>query len=238
MAHDWPMRLAATLALAACAAPPPPPPLSGHATAPPPTGPEPTVRWAGRDVQITGLPAISADGATLVIAHRDNDSGRGNPNLTLVEKDRKDRVVSRLVVLTANEADQLDAAQIDERFARAARWLHDRRVARSLVAMTPLVLGKPAGAASSPAGGLTLRWTPNWLVIEREPAASVVRATPATWLAPDHPMCHNCTEICHNEAFLGGGYVDLKRSIAIVVVAFRGTDTCWEPSSEHHVVAW
>lgn len=233
------MRLATTLAIAACGAPPaPPPPLSGHATAPPPTGPEPTVHWAGRDIATTGLPAISGDGSTIVIAHRDNDGGRGNPNLTLIEKDRKDRTVSRLVVLTANEADQLDPAQVDERFARAARWLRERRVGKSLIAMPALALGKPAGAASATGGGVTLRWTPNWLVIEREQGASVVRATPASWLAPDHPMCRTCTEICHNEAFLGGGYVDIKRTVAIVVVAFRGTDTCWEPSSEQHVAAW
>ena len=67
-------------ALAACARPEPQPPLTGRA----PDTPPPSVAWRGRDIAITGLPAIARDGSSIVIAHRDSDGGRGNPNLTLV----------------------------------------------------------------------------------------------------------------------------------------------------------
>jgi hypothetical protein len=106
--------------------------------------------------------------------------------------------------------------------------------------MTLLAITKPTDGAPAQASGagVTLRWMPSELVIERDRGAPVVHATPASWLATDRPMCRTCSEVCHNEAFLGAGYVDVERSAAIVVVAYRGTDTCWEPSSEEHVVTW
>jgi hypothetical protein len=202
-----------------------------------PAGPAPAVQWTGRDITTTGLPAIASDGSAVVIAHRDNDGGRGNPNLTLIEKDRSDRTIRELVVLHANDIDHVDAAQITARFEQAAGWLRERHADRRLVAMTPLAM-TDVRSATAVAAGVTLRWAPSQLVIERERGTAVVRTTPASWLARDRPMCHDCSEVCHNEAFLGGGHVDLDRSVALVVVSYHGTDICWEPSSQQHVVAW
>jgi hypothetical protein len=238
MTRATPMRLVLVLAIAACRAPaPPPPPLTGHAPPGEPASPEPTVAWVKRDVVTTRLPAIAGDGSSVIIAHRDNDGGRGNPNLTLIEKDRSDRVVKKLVVLSADDADQLAPAEIAERFARAETWLRERHAAKRLVAMTQLTMAKPTGVpAVGP--GVALRWSPNQLVIERQGAPPITRTTPTSWLAPDYPMCRTCTEVCHNDAFLGAGHIDLERSLAIVVIAYHGTDTCWEPSSQEHAVAW
>jgi hypothetical protein len=190
-----------------------------------------------RDILTSGLPAIASDGSAIVIAHRDNDGGRGNPNLTLIEKDRSDRAVRRLVVLAADDVDRLAPAEIEERIQRAEAWLRERHAAKHLVAMTKLTMTRPVGVPAVGAG-VTIRWSPNQLVIERQGAAPITRATPASWLAPDYPMCRTCTEVCHNDAFLGASYVDVERSLAIVVVAYRGTDTCWEPSSQERVVVW
>ena len=33
--------------------------------------------WVKRDIATTGLPVIAVDGSAVVIAHRDNDGGRG-----------------------------------------------------------------------------------------------------------------------------------------------------------------
>jgi hypothetical protein len=225
---------------AACAPPSPPPVLSGHAPPAAPDGPAPTVTWAHYAAVTTGLPAIAGDGSSIIIAHRDNDGGRGNPNLTLIEKDRRDRAVHQLVVLTAAEADDLTPAQLADRFAKATAWLRERHAAEHLVPMTALVTGEPAGDAPAPVigAGVTLRWAPNQLVIERPHAPPTPKATPASWLAADYPMCSSCSDVCHNEAFLGGGYSDLARSAVIVVIAYRGTDLCWEPSSQEHVITW
>jgi hypothetical protein len=262
------MRLGFLFAIVTCGAcgQPAPPPLTGSATSEAPATPEPTVRWDKREIAIQGLPAIASDGSAIVVTYRDSDGGRGNPNLTLIEKDRSDREVSQLVVLLATEADTLAPAEIAARFDKATAWLHDRHTAKHLVAMTALAVGKPidersdvagggapdgsaGGAGGLPRGidgtpapavgaGVTLRWAPNQLAIQRDGDVLVQRTTPASWLAPDHPMCRGCSEICHNEAFLGGAYIDLARKAAVVIVAYRGTDTCWEPGSQAHVVAW
>lgn len=230
-------------ALAACAHGEPPPPLTGRASI---TTPPPSVAWRDREIAITGLPAIAGDGSSVVLAHRDSDGGRGNPNLTLVERDRGDRVVRRLEVITASEVDQLGAAEIARRFDAASAWLDERHAAAHLVAMTALELRAASDDAPALATGLgtRLRWTPGELVIELAPAGGagpgerIVRTTPPSWLVADRPMCTGCSEICHNDAFLGGGYVDLERRAAVVVVSYRGSDTCWEPGAQAHVVAW
>ncbi len=106
--------------------------------------------------------------------------------------------------------------------------------------MTALVTSPPTDDAPAQAvgAGIALRWAPNRLVLERAGGAPVLRTTPASWLAADHPLCRTCSEVCHNEAFLGSGYADLARSAVVVVVAYRGSDTCWEPRSQEHVVVW
>jgi hypothetical protein len=223
-------------ALAACSRPEPPPPLTGRA----PAGPPPSVAWRGRDIAITGLPAIAGDGSSIVVAHRDSDGGRGNPNLTLIESDRGDRVVRRLEVITATEVDELAAAEIARRFDAAAAWLDERHAAAHLAAMTALDLhpGSDEAPATATGGGVILRWVPSELDLVLGPGRRVLRSTPPSWLVADRPMCAGCSEVCHNDAFLGGGYVDLDRRAALVVVSYRGSDTCWEPGSEAHVITW
>jgi len=230
------------LVVAACRQPAPPEPsvLSGHSPASTPEPPAPTVRWADRMFVTTGLPAIARDGSSIVVAHRDSDGGRGNPNVTLIEKDRSDREISRLIVATSDDVEHLDPAGLELRLAAAARWLEARHAARHLVALVPLVTSPATDDAPAQAvgPGIALRWAPNQLVLDHGHGAPLSRATPASWLAADYPLCQTCSEICHNDAFLGGGYADLERSAVVMVVSYRGSDTCWEPGSQEHVVAW
>jgi hypothetical protein len=102
---------------------------------------------------------------------------------------------------------------------------------------------------------VTVHWVPGALAIDLGPRSSarpgagsgsagsgagaqITRATPASWLVADRPLCATCTEVCHNDAFLGGGYVDRRRRLAVIVVSYRGSDTCPEPGSQAHVVTW
>jgi hypothetical protein len=236
-------RLGWLVLLAACWQPPAAPVPTGQA--PPGAGPAPapTVTWTERELATTGLPAIARDGSSIVIAHRDGDGGRGNPNLTLIEKDRGDRELRRLVVVSSDDVDRLDAAGRERRLSTAARWLEQRHAAVQLVAMPPLAIRAQTDDAPAQASGrgITVRWAPSQLVIALDadrghPPRS--RPTPASWLAADYPLCQTCTEVCHNDAFLGGAYADLERAAAVIVVSYRGTDTCWEPGSQDHVVVW
>jgi hypothetical protein len=229
----------------ACGRTEPPPPLAGRSPpSPRPSTPPPGVAWRNREIAITGLPAIADDGHAVVIAHRDSDGGRGNPNLTLLEKDRSDRVVRRLEVIDASDVDRLDAAEIARRFDAAARWLDERHTALHLSAMIALEAHPPTdrGPASATGASVAVHWVPGTLVIDLGSAdgagSQVVRTTPSTWLVADRPLCSTCSEVCHNAAYLGGGYVDRARRLAIVVISYLGSDTCWEPGSQQHVVAW
>ena len=52
-------------------------------------------------------------------------------------------------------------------------------------------------------------------------------------------MCDQCNgEICHNPAFLDSAYLDAGRKTALLIVQYDGTDTCWEPAAQEHVIAW
>jgi CheY-like chemotaxis protein len=141
------------------------------------------------------------------------------------------------VVLTADDTDQLTPAQIQDRLRAATAWLRERHTAKHLVPMTALTMSKPTGVPAVGAG-VAVRWSPNQLVIERQGGSPITRATPATWLAPDRPMCRNCTEVCHNDAFLGAAFIDVERTLALILVSYHGSDTCWEPSSQAHAVVW
>jgi hypothetical protein len=231
----------AAAALAACRQTPPEPLTGGSQGSSPPTTPAPTAVWRNREIVVTGLPAIAENGATVVVAYRDSDGGRGNPNLTLIEKDRRDEVVRQLQVVTATEVDQLTPAEIDRRFSAAAGWLEERHAARHLVAMTQLDAHPPVDAAPGFATGRhgeVVRWAPSTLEIDRAAGPHITRATPPTWLVADRPLCATCTEVCHIDAFLGGAYLEIPRRTAVVVVSFRGSDTCSEPGSQEHVVTW
>jgi hypothetical protein len=244
----------AAAVLGACRQAPPEPLTGGSQASNPPTTPAPTAVWRNHEIVVTGLPAIAENGAVVVVAHRDSDGGRGNPNLTLIERDRRDEVVRQLQVITATEVDQLTPAEIERRFSAAAGWLEERHAARHLVAMTALEAHPPIDTTPGFATGRhgeIVRWAPSTLEVDlgSRPASSgsgagsapgphLTRATPPTWLVADRPLCATCTEVCHIDAFLGGAYLDIARRAAIVVVSFRGSDTCAEPGSQEHVVIW
>lgn len=220
------MRLASIALIAACTHPPAEPP-SGRSPQPAPVTAGPRVTFSG-DFRLTGLPAVATDGSLVVIAHKESDGARGNPNLTLIARDRSDRVVDQLVVLTSDEAEHIKP---ETRVDMAQAWLDAKQRAMPLVPLADL--GHTQGVTRETLG--SIHWATSRITI----AGAVDRPTPDTWLAKDHPLCDQCNgEICHNEAFLDQAFLDTARKVALVIVAYDGTDTCWEPAAQEHVVAW
>lgn len=230
--------IALATASGACRSAEPSPPLSGRA----PPVPPPSVAWRDRAIAITGLPAVASDGSAVVLAWRDLDGERGNANLTLLEKDRSDKLVHRQEVLTASEAAQLDAAAIDRRFDAATRWLAERHAADQLLALPALAVRPATDLSPAEATGSDayVRWTPHDFVIrtQSEPPLTLFHQTPESWLAADRPMCATCSEPCHFPPALDRVYLDAGRRIAVFVIAYRGSDACGAPSPEAHVVTW
>ena len=206
------------------ATPPPATPLPEVST----TQHVPTVEFDGR-IDVVGLPAIADDGSYMVVAHQDSDGGRGNPNLTLVAIDRNDKKLKSLVVLTVEDSDKLadkpDA--IRARFDLANRWLAKLASERRLIALQPMS-----------AETLPITWVKGRLRVVIDGATVLDRASPPTWVVPDEAMYKGSTDKCSHPARIETGYIDAKRRLAMIQVAYEGSDMCWEPSAQEHVISW
>jgi hypothetical protein len=206
----------------------------------------PRIAWREHGFVGARLPAASADGDAVLLGIADADGGRGNPNYRLELRDRQGGKLTEHVVLTANDGDAvIDAggktADLDRRIVAANAWLAEQHRARRFTPLERLEV-KPseeiASAFRATGGGVTLEWRPSRLTIARAGAPVLDRATPPTWLAEDRPMGGGGAEVCHNPAYLGGAAVSLPHKLAVLQIAYGGTDTCWEPNAAHHVVAW
>lgn len=199
-----------------------PPPLAG--SAPPsnavaPTSPAPRVGWrritdgAGA-FDIDQLPRVARSGRVAVVAIVEGDGGRGFPNLRLEVRDRDDRVVDQLDVMTSNEYETLvpdgetPAPALVQRIDDANRRLAALHAEHDLVAMTK------ADAD----------------------AATRDTAVRKGWLAPYVRTCAGC-QPCENPARLAAMYRADGVPAIVVRVSYTGTDLCWEPGDKLHVLA-
>lgn len=233
-----------------CSAPTrPPPTIEGRAApATPATGRAPNVAWIDNGFDANGIPAVTSDGAQVVLAFIDNDGGRGNPNLRLVVRGRTDRDVETKVVMSVDEAETLfDAsgktAELDARITATNNWLRAFHARAGLVALLPLETVRAEDAPLDEqrvawSDELEVRWKASQLTITQAGKPLHARRTPEDWLVKDQPLCATCTETCSNPAHLAGAAIDVARRIAVVSIGYTGNDTCWEPPYRHHVIAW
>ena len=231
---------ATLLLLAACAAPAPPP-IAHHVTQPPaPTSPAPTVAFVDGRVTTTGLPAVSADGTAIVLAFSVTDPVLGRPGLALQIRDRLDRETGVKYVLGFDDADEPPAATA-ARFVDANHWLVARHEAWHLVPMRTLSVTSLDEASfhhRATGDGIVVDWQPSQLAISRGGAAPFTHATPSTWLVADRPMYAGAADLCSFPAFLQAADIDTDRRVAVLSIAYMGTDTCPEPPPQPHVVHW
>jgi hypothetical protein len=189
-----------------------------------PSGPTPIVRRGGEyGLTADNVPAVSADGAQIVVAVREPDGDRGLPNLTLVMKDRDDALLARHVVLSVGEADQfLDDADgknpaLDARIERANAWL-----------------ARPGFVAMIGTDGIAVSWVPSHLRVTDGSTILVDRDTPASW-APEPQIRSNCEP----RARLGATAVSRQHRLAVVTITYDAFgEFCTGPADQHHVVVW
>jgi hypothetical protein len=220
------------------------PPLEGSAG--PPAGPAPRLSVEESIFETSRLPAVTADGAAVLLGIQDHDGARGFLNYRFELRDRGGAKLAEHVVLTTEEAYAMDESSgevplLQRRIADANRWLEQQHAQRRFTPLTPLEVEPGEEIASSfratGPGGVLLEWRQNRLKLTQAQRPLLDRATPETWLAQDRerPGGHGA---CHNPAFLSQAAVSLSHKLALVVVGFGGTDTCWEPEPGYHVVAW
>jgi hypothetical protein len=250
------MRGAVLVVLAACSGGPSPsrPPLVGRAPAATVTIPAPTIRWIDNGFDTAGLPAVATDGSVVVTAEIASDGARGNPNLRIVVRDRKDVEQQRLDVLRPDEVDQMfdakGAPALTARIEAGNHLLAELHTRHVLVPLESLTIDKtrmvqgaeqeipPAKRRHATGPHVRLDWTADTLKVTRDDRQVLARRVPAAWTPPDRPICSTCPEVCHHEPFFASAWADVARSVALVTITFTGTDTCWEPDAELHVLSW
>lgn len=219
------------------------------AQSPPRTSPAPQVSWQDNAFTTDRLPAVSRSGHLAVVALRENDTGRGFPNLRIEIRDRNDHATRSIEVLNSNEYERLAPAgtatsALTGRIALANRELAQLHADHDLVAMRSLDLlpaetdREPSDPAIAVGNGLSIRWRGDRLDVLQPPNTSPVMSADARpWLAPPHPSCAACAP-CENPAFLGAIFHAAQIHVIVAQIRYRGTDACWEPSDQFHVVAW
>ncbi len=232
-------RLALVALLGGCWQSSPPPVVTAPLAASRP--PTVTTEVATGRLLTPGLPAVSRDGEVVMFAEDKGDGPRGNPNLAFVTVARTDAPIERYVAIDPNKFEDLDEPARQALIVAANQFLAKRHAERALEPMVvwPAPAFTDAGAPHELSHGtLVVHWDDRHLTIMDAGKQVVDRPTPPAWLVHDHPMYEDAPELCSNPAFLGGVAVDRARRLALVTISYEGTDTCPEPTSQHHVVGW
>lgn len=212
----------------------------------PRTTPAPSIAWTDNKLAVTGLPAVARGGEVIVVPISGGDAGRGYPNLKLEIHDRSDKTVQTIEVLTSNEYEQLApggaaSPALQKRIAAANAELKRQHDLHDLVAMHALELQKPADGAEQHLAigdGFDVDWNRTHLHVMHSNTDHELTAYDGTpWLVKDHKPCPGCTP-CENPAFLDGVYHAENINVLVVQIGYRGSDTCWEPADQMHVVVW
>ncbi len=227
----------------------------GNAASAGPVGPAPTIGWQtsdgdwGGDFTVSGAPAIAADGASVLIASQGEDGARGAPNLTLEVRGRDDRAIATRVVLTADQAvgdESQEPVPPKPDIAGANTWLAAQH---AQAGFAPLAVAEvkaegeddfTAGSWTAASGAVAVRFDASARLVITVDGAPVVDRAMDAWETKPYPMYAGAgpDEQCTNPIALREAYLDATHRVAVLMVSYRGTDTCWEPDSQYHVVAW
>jgi hypothetical protein len=183
------------------------------------------------------LPAVTRDGKLAIVVVSGGDSGRGYPNVHLEMRDRGDHLVGSIGVVDANDWERLapDGTPGPELTAHVGA-VNRELGGFDLVGTHPAEIQRSDIEAADRAKGkvddLELEWGPS-LEIRGPRARKLIDAS--SWRAAPQTAGG---QPCDNRAYLRGLYNALDARLAIVDVAFHGTDLCWEPADQWHVVTY
>ena len=219
---------AAPVATRGSAAPPAPPALPADAAraidAAPDAG-DPTAH-------LFELPEATAtrDGKLVLLKVIDSDGARGAPNLAFELRDRNDRLVERVEVISLDKA--ADSATLARHAAAADKLIADY----DLVPLEGLandsdVEGHFVGL------DMTVVWEHERYAFTQHGAKLFTRQVPKAWRGTSFfSKVDDLT--CNNPDFLRAVSVAPNHRLAVVDVGYKGNDTCWEPTDQVHVVTW
>lgn len=179
----------------------------------------------------TGMPARAGDRVALPVV--DNDTARGNPNLTvrIVHAHSGDTLWEQ-VVQTPEEFARAESPQalresVEPRVRAAQARLDEGGFAPLTAIYVPETPGD--GEVEATGAGVVLRWDPETRVLRLRDADddAVLARHP---LAPAEPT--EAGEACPDAhaPLLRGAWIDSPDGVLVIRVAFVGNDACWPPS--------
>ncbi len=239
--------LAGLAGLGACWSSPPP---SAPAAPPSTSTAAPSIAWDERHIVDRFLPAIASDGSVVVLGIADPDGARGNPNFRIELRGRDDRRRSTHEVLSVNEVET--GAFFDEtgplpplrdRITRGNEHLATLHATHRLVPLKKMSLENeddaPLANQTAHGGNLVVAWKSDHVIVrdERGNGTAVLLDLPApdSWLAARRP---SSTHACTNPAFLDETWASPEHRLAVITVNYEGSDLCWEPNAQQHVITW
>lgn len=242
------MTVTGVFVVGACGGSPPPaqPAPMNRAEVMPRATPAPAIAWREQSFAIDGLPAVARGGELAIVAASDGDGGRGYPNLRVEVRDRSDKVVQTIGIMVANDYERLapggaPSPELARRIADANHELAMLHGLHDLVVMHPLERQKPADEGDphlAIGDGFDVDWNLDHLHVFRHDAnRSFITLDGKPWLAKPGPRCASC-DPCENPAFLANAYHARDERLIVVELGYHGTDMCWEPGHQWHVVAW
>ena len=207
--------LVASLVLVAACSPAKPEPLRSAMTHRPVARMmAPQIAWRDGRFDTSALPAIARDAAIVILPLVDGDGGRGYPNLRVEVRNLADRPITNMQIMKSNEFETLvpDAVhatpELESRLAIVNRELADLAMEHVLVTMKE----------SAPPPDLAIDFAARG------------------WLAPSGPRCAQCPP-CENPPYVAALYRAEGVDPIVLRIEFKGTDICWEPGPQYHVIA-
>jgi hypothetical protein len=190
-----------------------------------PTTPPPSIAWGSDQFVLTGLPAIARDRSVVVVPVIEGDGGRGYPNLRIELRTESDKTFESYVILLSNDYEQYvvdgkPSPALVRTMDTVNKRLQDLYRDRELVEMKPsdkLQAHYEHGVLNVVLDGRAAAYDRNW-------------DAPSTEVTPGLE--------CENPAFVQHVYYAESIHALVAEIAYKGTDTCWEPGNEMHVVTW
>jgi len=208
------------------------------------------------------LPAISSDGDEVVVDYQTEDGARGNLNLRLITLAVKTgRVTHEEAVLLPDEYDdmaygddpEIKTALVDKvkkRLDKANAYLARQKWVPMDNVVIDYTREDRTDANEEPppqeihVAGFSVSWVQPRLTIKDEGDKVVESREFREWLARQHcvdpedvgPKSPKCKKLCVNHSFINQAAVDIEKTVLLVRVAYMGTDICWEPDGEYHVI--
>lgn len=203
-----------------------------------PTAPAPSIAFKDDRFVIDGLPAISRDRTVAVLPLVDGDGGRGYPNLRIELRSESDKTFETDEILISNDYEKLvvDGKPSDVLAKRIDALNQHLRELASQHDLVSLTRAEPIDNEVIIHQTWEITYAKSILKIVFDAGHSLTFERPE-WKAQQGARVPGAPP-CENPESLKAVYWTPNINAIVAEITYQGTDTCWEPGDQLHVVTW